>query len=164
MVNLLSNWAKNIGFAIVIVSIIEMILPNNNTKKYIKMVLGTYVLFCMISPFIKNKIDFENINLEQYEETSSTTFNEEKNQESMNRRIEQLYIEQMEKEITKKVGEQGYKVKKCEVDATITDDADSTKINKVILKVDLDSSQQKAELLNFLKNEYEVSEKCWVIN
>ena len=96
MIEFISNWAKNIGFTIVIVSMLEMILPNNNTKKYIRIVMGTYVLFCMISPFIKNNINMDDFNFENYVQTSSTS---EINQESMNRRIEQLYIEELEKDI-----------------------------------------------------------------
>ena len=39
MIEVISSWAKSLGVAIVLVSIIEMILPNNKTKKYIRMVL-----------------------------------------------------------------------------------------------------------------------------
>ena len=55
MIEFLSGWAKNLGVVIVIVSIFEMILPNNKTKKYIRVVLGIFVMFNIISPFIKNK-------------------------------------------------------------------------------------------------------------
>ena len=113
MIKFLSSWAKNIGLAVVIASIIEMILPENNTKKYIKLVLGTYILFSVISPFIGKDIDF---NLDEYIETSG----EEINQESMDRRINELYKEQLEKNITSKVEEQGYIVENCSVDIEIT--------------------------------------------
>ena len=33
MVEFLSSWAKSLGLAIVIVSILEMLLPNNKIKK-----------------------------------------------------------------------------------------------------------------------------------
>ena len=35
MIEILSSWAKGLGITIVIVSIFEMLLPNNKTKKYI---------------------------------------------------------------------------------------------------------------------------------
>ena len=128
MIKFLSSWAKNIGLAVVIASIIEMVLPENNTKKYIKLVLGTYVLFSVISPFIGKDIDF---NLDKYIETSG----EEINQESMDRRINELYKEQLEKNITSKVEEQGYIVENCSVDIEITDKVETTKINKINLDV-----------------------------
>ena len=48
MIEFLSSWAKGLGLAIVVVSILEMILPNNKTKKYIRMVMGVYILFTII--------------------------------------------------------------------------------------------------------------------
>ena len=65
MVSFLSNWVKNLSLAIIVVSILEMLLPNNKTKKYVKMVMGLYILFSIISPFIQNsdKFDLENINI-----------------------------------------------------------------------------------------------------
>ena len=82
MIEILSSWAKGLGITIVIVSIFEMLLPNNRTKKYIRMVLGVYVIFNIVSPLIKNKdfFNFNNIDLEEYTsvETSSV------NQTSMN--------------------------------------------------------------------------------
>ena len=88
MIEILSSWAKGLGITIVIVSIFEMLLPNNRTKKYIRMVLGVYVIFNIVSPLIKNKdvFNFNNIDLEEYTsvETSSV------NQTSMNERIKKV--------------------------------------------------------------------------
>ncbi len=85
MIEILSSWAKGLGITIVIVSIFEMLLPNNRTKKYIRMVLGVYVIFNIVSPLIKNKdvFNFNNIYLKEYTsvETSSV------NQNSKNERI-----------------------------------------------------------------------------
>lgn len=201
MINFLSSWAKNIGIAIVIVSILEMILPNNKTKKYIKMVMGIYILFAIILPFLQNKINLQDLNAENYIETSTKS---EVNQTSMDARIEELYVEQLKKDITSKIEQKGYKVNKCEVTASITKDVNTTKINKIVLKVEKDSSKkeqnnsnienviisevekikdieidsenqtkekkltisktEEKELKKFLKEEYEVSEECLVIN
>ena len=75
MIEFLSSWAKGLGLAIVVVSILEMILPNNKTKKYIRMVMGVYILFTIISPFIKNKqtIDVSNFEIEKYNNYLSTS-------------------------------------------------------------------------------------------
>ena len=100
MINFFSSWAKGIGVTVVIISIIEMLLPNNNSKKYIRMVLGIYLIFNIISPLIKNKdvLNANNINLN---ETSITTASEEVDQTSMNKRIKKLYEQELEKDITK---------------------------------------------------------------
>ena len=63
MINFMSTWVKNLSLALIIVSILEMLLPNNKTKKYVKMIMGLYILFSIISPFIDNKDKF---NLNEY--------------------------------------------------------------------------------------------------
>lgn len=149
MIEILSSWAKGLGITIVIVSIFEMLLPNNRTKKYIRMVLGVYVIFNIVSPLIKNKdvFNFNNIDLEEYTsvETSSV------NQTSMNERIKKLYSEELDKDITKKIKEKGYEVKKCKVSVQIADDEEETKINKIKLIV----SKTQEEVKNDIKNSAE---------
>ena len=74
MIEFISTWAKSLGVTIILVSIIEMLLPNNKTKKYIRVILGIFVLFNIISPFIKNKEQLniiEEINSADLEKYSS---------------------------------------------------------------------------------------------
>ena len=59
MIACFSEWAKTLTLAVVIVSLFEMLLPNNKTKKYIKVVMGLYILFNIISPFVKKYLSFE---------------------------------------------------------------------------------------------------------
>ena len=98
MIEFLSGWAKSLGVTIVVVSILEMLLPNNKTKKYIRMVMGVFVLFQIISPFIQNEdlLKLDNIDVEKYATTTTTAIN----QTSMDERIKELYIEEMEKDNT----------------------------------------------------------------
>ena len=142
MVKFFSSWVKTLGLAIVIVSILEMLLPNNKTKKYIRMVMGIYILFTIISPFISNKeiFNFDNFDLNDYvsEQTSTTV-----NQTSMKERIQELYIQELEKDITKKLEEKGYKVNECTVKAKISDKVEETEISKI--KVKVEKSEEKAE-------------------
>ena len=55
MINFLSNWIEGIAIAAIIASIFEMIIPNGNIKKYIKVILGIYVVFSIIAPFVDSK-------------------------------------------------------------------------------------------------------------
>ena len=50
----ISLWASQIIIAVIIGTIIEMILPKGNNKKYIKVVIGVYILFTILSPVITN--------------------------------------------------------------------------------------------------------------
>ena len=145
MINALTSWAKAIVMAIIIVSILEMLLPNNKTKKYIKMVMGLFILYNIISPFIKDKnaLKFEEADLQTF--TSSEMKSIEVNQESMDRRLEELYIQQIEKDITKKLEKKGYKVKSCKVQAKISNDEDTTGITKIKLKIEKGEKQESED-------------------
>lgn len=134
MISFLSNWIEQIAIAVIIVSIFELMLPNGNLKKYIKVVLGIYVIFCLISPFVNgsNLYDFSDIDLEQYVENSGQ--NETRiNQESMDTRLQELYIEQLEKDIENKVEEKGYTLYQCDIDADLNQASDNPGIHKIDL-------------------------------
>ena len=45
MISFISSWAQQIIFAVIIGIIIQMLLPEGKSKKYIKIVIGVYVLF-----------------------------------------------------------------------------------------------------------------------
>ena len=135
MIENLSSWAKGITLAVIVVSILEMLLPINKTKKYIKMVMGVFILFNIISPFI-NANDLKNLNeidASKYVNENNKNYVEQK---SMDERLEELYIEEIEKDIIKKVEKKGYKVSMCKVDAKITKNEEETGITKIKLKVE----------------------------
>lgn len=136
MIENLNTWAKTIVLAIIVVSILEMLLPNNKTKKYVKMIMGIFILYNIVSPLIKDEssISFAEMELDDY--TNTTLNSIEINQESMDKRLEELYINEIEKDIIKKVEKKGYIVKSCKVDARISDNEDDTGIKKIILKVE----------------------------
>ena len=66
MVNWISLWIQGIVIAVIISTIIEMVLPNSNTKKYIRTVIGAYLVFVIISPIVV-KITSKEIKLSSYE-------------------------------------------------------------------------------------------------
>ena len=141
MIEFLSGWAKNLGVVIVIVSIFEMILPNNKTKKYIRVVLGIFVMFNIISPFIKNKdkLSSVSIDLENYTTEQNVTVD----QTSMDKRIQDLYEKELEKDIKNKIEEQGYKVASCKVNATILENENSNSEENTIQKIKLKIEKKK---------------------
>lgn len=119
----LNTWLQGIIVAVVIASIIQMILPNGNNKKYIKVVLGVYVVFQIITPVI-NKFfnsDFEVSSLididkytkkmETYEVSSKNTDINKTNEDS----IKQIYITNLKKDIKTKLEDKDYLIKDIEV-------------------------------------------------
>lgn len=166
MIENLVSWAKSIVLAVIIVSILEMLLPNNKTKKYVKMVMGVFILYNIISPFIKNKslLTFSETDLTK--DSSNISNKIEINQESMNRRLEELYIEEIEKDITKKVEKKGYIVKFCRVKAKISGKEDDTAISKISLKIEKDKNfkqeqedENSEEIENKIVNEIQKIKK-----
>lgn len=155
MIEFMNSWVKGLGLAIVIVSILEMLLPNNKTKKYIRMVMGVYVLFTIISPFVSNQEIFNQdvLTMENYISTQTST---SLDQSSMDERIQELYIQELEKDIVKKLTNKGYKIISCKVKAEISDKEEETKISKIrvmIQKVEEQNTNENKENEQSLENQ-----------
>ena len=145
MIEFLSSWAKSLGLAIIVISILEMLLPNNKTKKYVRMVFGIYIIFNILSPFINHKdiLDVSSYNLNEYMGDYTTNQTDEE-QSSVNSRIEEIYIEELEKDITKKIEDLGYQVTTCNVYATLSSKNEENYIEEIVLTVEK-SEEQKNE-------------------
>ena len=143
MIEFLSSWAKSLGLAIIVISILEMLLPNNKTKKYVRMVFGIYIIFNIISPFVKNKdiLDVSSYDLNEYIGNYTTNqANEE--QSTVNSQIEEIYIEELEKDITKKIENLGYQVTTCNVYATLSNENEENYIEEIVLTVEKNENQE----------------------
>ena len=154
MVSFLSSWVKNLSLAIVIVSILEMLLPNNKTKKYIKMIMGLYILFSIISPFIQNGniFNLENLDFNTYLKETQVTSSEKVGQTSTDKRLNEIYIEQLENDITQKLENKGYVVEMCDVDAYVSQESDNSGINKITLKINKTDEEKSTENNDNLEN------------
>lgn len=156
MISFMSSWAEQIILAIIIVTIIELILPQNKNKKYIQMVLGIYVLFNIISPIINNKDSFsiEKYNIENYQ--AQTQY--EVDQSSMDKKLEKIYLEELENTVILKFQEKGFEVSKCEIDAILDTTKKNAGIHSITVKVknsnnDEDFSEIKEEIATELEIE-----------
>lgn len=117
MVEWLTSWAQGIIVAVIIATIIEMILPNGACKKYVKVVIGLYILFTIISPMI-TKITNNDFNVNElfdtksYEEQLAKSDEDisKKLEENNNRTIKDIYKSNLEADIKAKLQDKGYKV------------------------------------------------------
>lgn len=116
----ISSWIQGIIIAVIIGTIIEMILPEGNCKKYIKVVIGVYILFSIISPVITkitgNEFRVSDIfDLEKYIEVSSqnTQTNVKNNQQNQ---IKQIYISNLKKDIKQKIEQKGYEIENINIE------------------------------------------------
>ena len=79
MVSSISSWAQGIIIAIIVGSIIQMLLPENKNKKYIKLVIGVYILFYIINPVVGKQLNFNEFSLDEYLNVEAETNSEETN-------------------------------------------------------------------------------------
>ncbi len=110
-----SNWIQGIVVAVIIGTIIEMILPEGNCKKYIKVVIGVYILFSIISPVINkfsgNNFSVTNIfDLNEYIQAYSNV--EEDLNESQQQQIRNIYETNLKNDIKEKLKSKGYEATK----------------------------------------------------
>lgn len=149
MVEWLNNWAQGIIVSVIIATIIEMILPNGSSKKYVKVVVGLYILFTIISPAIKKftSKDF-NVNdlldTKAYEEQMAKSDEEisKKIEENNNRTIKDIYQSNLESDIKAKLKDKGYDVLSTYIQ--IRDDENYT-IEFISLSVDKVETTQNTE-------------------
>lgn len=118
MIENISVWAEQIIIAVVIATLIEMILPEGNNRKYIKAVIGVYILFTIISPILKNNgnFNFNNIDYESYFKENETykTMSESLTSNNDNS-VEEIYINNLKQDMKQKLKEKGFLVESSAV-------------------------------------------------
>lgn len=138
MIEFLSSWAQGIIVAVIIATLIEMILPNSSSKKYVKVVIGMYILFTIVSPIIKKlggkDINLNTINIEKYEQQISKSDNtiSRKFEDNNTRSIKDIYVSNLKADISAKLKEKGYEIDTSDIQ--IKDDENYT-IEKITLKL-----------------------------
>ena len=149
MIEFLSSWAQGIIVAVIIATLIEMILPNSSSKKYVKVVIGMYILFTIVSPIIKKvggkDINLNTINIEKYEQQIAKSDNtiSRKFEDNNTRSIKDIYVSNLKADISAKLKEKGYEIDTSDIQ--IKDDENYT-IEKITLK--LIKTEQKQEKNN----------------
>lgn len=152
MIDFLSNWAQGIIVAVIIATIIEMILPNGSAKKYVKVVVGIYILFTIISPII-TKISNNNFNIndildtKEYEEKIAKSDEDisKKIEENNNRTIKDIYQSNLESDIKAKLKDKGYEVLNTYI--KIRDDENYT-IEFISLSLDKNEIEETNQVKN----------------
>ena len=108
----MNQWIKNIVIAVIIGTIIEMLLPKTKNKKYIKVVLGIYILFCILNPVVGKQINFENV-FNQFAVNESKTITKATEYDN---ELNENFEEKIKEYINKKIKEEGYISNNIEVE------------------------------------------------
>lgn len=145
MVTAISSWAEQIIIAIMIATIFEMILPDCKNKKYVKTVIGLYILFTILSPIIKN---FSNGNISFASQEYSKEINEisssyKKFDNVTDNNIQETYILSLKQDIQGKLNKKGYIAATINIEIEKENEELYGQINKLYISVSKKPQEEK---------------------
>lgn len=160
MIKWLSSWGQGIIVAVTVSAIIEMLLPNGNIKKYVRVIIGIYILFTIISPVISKlpngKIDVNEIlDTSKYEKqiVQSNENISKKIEASNSKTIKDIYISNLEKDIKVKLEEKGYGVLATSIEVKEDGNYTIEKINLSVYKTSKDNKKNNSIMINSIEIE-----------
>lgn len=152
MIKFINSWAQGIILAVIIATIIEIILPEGKNKKYVKTVIGVYILFTIIYPLI-NKFTKTNINtlienttkqMSTYQENNSLKIDTDKY-------IESTYKKKIEEDIRKRANEKNLNTTSLNVYIETEDENRYGMLNSLVMKVEKNETSKKNNDVNQIK-------------
>lgn len=162
MISWISSWAQGIIMAVIIGAIIEMILPEGNSKKYVKIVIGVYVLFTIISPVI-SKITGKTIQVSDILELNKYIEETENNSklyvtldEDNSNNIKDIYESSLRNDIKAKVAAKGYNAKNIKLE--IEDDEEYT-LKKIDIEIYKNMEKDKNDIETIQNVDINISQK-----
>lgn len=151
MISWFNSWAQGIILAVIIVTILEMIVPEGRNKKYIKIVMGVYITFTIISPII-TKVTGNNFELDvsKYEDLFNSNSVQGVNEITSlnNQSIENLYLNTIKTDIKTELDKEGYESKKINITADINVENEEAKIYKIEIEVAKKPNEEEIKKVN----------------
>lgn len=149
MINIIANfireWLKDIVVLFVIISLVELIIPKGNMKRYVDFIIGIVIVFTVISPFTKLinfDINFDN----EIEAFSNNIVTKEGVIEKQNKQIEDLFKNNLASEIKKIVADNtDYKLKDINI-VTRPDEQNLLLIQSVNIILDIENKSKEKEI------------------
>ncbi len=161
MVSFINSWAQGIILAIIIATIIEIVLPDGKNKKYIKTIIGIYVLFSIIYPII-TKISNKQINLNSVVDAANTKMSSYQNNDiqaiDTNAYIEETYKGRIEEELENKINEKGFNVDSLNLYIETEDESRYGTINSIVLQLSKNNKMNTQTVNNYINCVNEVEE------
>lgn len=149
------SWATGIIIAVIIATIIEMILPNSTSKKYIKIIIGIFIVYTIISPVIGSfkGEDLNNyIKVENYIHSSSNALQTNEVSDNAQSSIKKIYAQNLQNDLKTKLKEKGYISNNINI--SISND-DKYNIERIDIKVDekvANSNQDEKQVKTIVDN------------
>ena len=155
MLEWFKSWATGIVIAVIIATIIEMILPNSTSKKYIKIIIGIFIVYTVISPVIGSfkGEDLNNyIKVENYIQSSSNALQTNEVSDNAQSSIKKIYAQNLQNDLKIKLKEKGYISNNINI--SISND-DKYNIERIDIKVDekvTNSNQDEKQVKTIVDN------------
>jgi len=146
VINFFSNWIEGIAVAVIISTIFEMLLPNGNIKKYVKMILGIYIIFCIIAPFTDTKVLGESELFKKIDEYTNDSEIKNYSEYDTNKKINKIYESTFEKDLIKTIEKEGFTVYKCSVKGNFNAEDENAGITEI--SIILESKKTSKNNLN----------------
>lgn len=149
------SWATGIVIAVIIATIIEMILPNSTSKKYIKIIIGIFIVYTIISPVIGSfkGEDLNNyIKVENYIKSRSNALQTNEVSDNAQSSIKKIYAQNLQNDLKTKLKEKGYISNNINI--SISND-DKYNIERIDIKVDekvTNSNQDEKQVKTIVDN------------
>ena len=155
MLEWVRSWATGIVIAVIIATIIEMILPNSTSKKYIKIIIGIFIVYTIISPVIGSfkGEDLNNyIKVENYIQSNSNALKTNEVSDNAQSSIKKIYAQNLQNDLKTKLKEKGYISNNINI--SISND-DKYNIERIDIKVDekvTNSNQDEKQVKTIVDN------------
>ena len=155
MLEWFKSWATGIVIAVIIATIIEMILPNSTSKKYIKIIIGIFIVYTIISPVIGSfkGEDLNNyIKVENYIQSNSNALKTNEVSDNAQSSIKKIYAQNLQNDLKTKLKEKGYISNNINI--SISND-DKYNIERIDIKVDekvTNSNQDEKQVKTIVDN------------
>ena len=152
LIKFINSWAQGIILAVIIATIIEIILPEGKNKKYVKTVIGIYILFTIIYPLI-NKFTKTNINtlLENTTKQMSTYKENNSLKIDTDKYIESTYKKKIEEDIKKRANEKNLRIISLNVYIETENENRYGMLNSLVMKVEKNETNKKNINVNQIK-------------
>ncbi len=137
MQKFINSWASGLIVAVIIATIIELILPENKNKKYVKMVSGIFILFTIVSPVIMKFNGNVGLDVEKYNnlfKTESVVETKEVASAITDKNVMKVYKENLTRNIKSGIENLNYVVKSINLE--IDEYKNYGDIKKIYLQVE----------------------------
>lgn len=111
----ISNWIGTIVAACILVTIVQLLLPEGKNKKYVQLVCGLIITIMVVRPivtFLNGGIRVDELMKENEKlwETTNVQFHAEEIQKSQNESIKKVYEDSLKEDIRVRLENQGYQL------------------------------------------------------